>query len=41
MSSDSLTHKVNSFLENKPEIEIIEFKYTASFGTIYAGILYR
>ena len=41
MSSSGLTRKVNDFLESHSEIEIIDLKYTASFGNIYVAILYR
>ena len=41
MSSHGLTRKVNDFLESHSEIEIIDIKYAASFGSVYAAILYR
>lgn len=41
MSSNGLNHKVNGFLETHPEIEVIDIKFTASFGNVYAAILYR
>ena len=41
MSSNGLDHKVNSFLQSHAEIEIIDMKYAASFGSIYVAILYR
>lgn len=41
MSSNGLNHKVNDFLKSHPEIEVIDIKFTASFGSIYAAILYR
>ena len=41
MSSTGLTRKVNEFLESNSEIEVIDIKYTASFGNVYAAILYR
>ena len=40
-SSEGLTNKVNKFLEAHADIEVIDIKYTASFGSIYAAILYR
>ncbi|HLS04627.1 MAG TPA: hypothetical protein VK030_07660 [Actinomycetales bacterium] len=40
-SSDGLNRKVNAFLTNYPDIEIIDVKYAASFGAVYAAILYR
>ena len=33
--------KVNDFLKSHPEIEVIDIKFTASFGSIYAAILFR
>ena len=41
MSSAGLTNKVNSFLHDHPDIEVIDIKYAASFGSVYAAILYR
>lgn len=41
LSSGGLTHKVNSFIESNPDIEIVDIKYAASFGSVYAAILYR
>ncbi len=41
MSSNGLDHKVNEFLETHPNIEVIDIKFTASFGSIYAAILFR
>lgn len=41
MPSNGLDHKVNSFLQSHAEIEIIDMKYAASFGSIYVAILYR
>lgn len=36
-----LDAKVSNFLEAHPEIEIIDIKFTASLGKVYAAILYR
>lgn len=41
MSIRGLNNKVNNFLESNSEIEVIDIKFTASFGSIYAAILYR
>ena len=41
MSINGLNHKVNDFLKSHPNIEVIDIKFTASFGSIYAAILYR
>lgn len=40
-SNSSLDGKVNSFLAHSQDIEIIDVKYAASFGNVYAAILYR
>lgn len=41
MSSKGLDRKVNDFLESHSGIEVIDIKFTASFGSVYAAILYR
>jgi len=41
MSSNGLDRKVNNFLESHSGIEVIDIKFTASFGSVYAAILYR
>jgi len=41
MSSSGLDHKVNDFLKSHPDIEVIDIKFTASFGSVYAAILFR
>lgn len=35
-----LDNKVNKFLKRHPDIEVIDIKYIASVGSIYAAILY-
>ncbi len=39
MSSNSLDRKVNDFLESHSGIEVIDIKFTASFGSVYIAIL--
>lgn len=41
MSNKGLDRKVNDFLETHSGIEVIDIKFTASFGSVYAAILYR
>ncbi|WP_256439535.1 hypothetical protein [Sporosarcina sp. 6E9] len=41
MSNKSLDRKVNDFLDSHSGIEVIDIKFTASFGSIFAAILYR
>lgn len=41
MSSKSLDRKVNDFLESHAGIEVIDLKFTVSFGSFCAAILYR
>lgn len=41
MSNRGLDRKVNEFLIGNPHIEIIEIKFAASFGNIYAAIIYK
>lgn len=41
MSSSGLSNKVNDFLESNPKIEVIDIKFTASIGNIYAAFLYH
>lgn len=41
MTSSGLDRKVNDFLATYSDIELIDIKFTASSGTIYAAILYR
>lgn len=41
MSNKGLDKKVNSFLSTLSEEDIIDIKYTASFGSIYVAIIYR
>lgn len=40
-STESLNAKVNAFLAQKAQIEVVDIKFTASFGTCYAAVLYR
>lgn len=40
-SIEGLNKKVNKFLVSNPEIEIVDIKFTASIGNVYAAILYR
>ncbi len=40
ISSKSLDVKINSFLQND-RIEVVDIKFSASFGTIYALVVYR
>lgn len=41
MSNRGLDKKVNEFLMANPQIEIIRIKFAASFGNIYAAIIYK
>ncbi len=41
MSNRGLDKKVNQFLSENNHIEIIEIKFAASFGNIYAAIIYK
>jgi len=41
LTSGGLDNKVNGFLKSNPKIEVIDIKYAASFGSVYAAILYR
>lgn len=41
MTNGGLDRKVNDFLANHSDIELIDMKFTASSGTIYVAILYR
>lgn len=41
MSNGGLDRKVNRFLEENQDIEIVDLQFTASFGSIYVGIYYR
>lgn len=41
MSNGGLDRKVNRFLEENQNIEIVDLQFTASFGSIYVGIYYR
>lgn len=41
MSNQRLDKKVNEFLMQNSNIEIIEIKFAASFGSIYAAIIYK
>jgi len=41
MSSASLNNKVNAFFSHNHGIEIVDVKYAASFGSVYAAVLYR
>lgn len=40
MTNNSLTRKVNNFLQSNPHIKVIETKFSASFGSVYVGIFY-
>ena len=41
MTNKGLDKKVNNFLSDHSDIEVIDIKYAASVGNIYAAILYR
>ncbi len=41
MTNKGLDKKVNNFLSNHSDIEVIDIKYAASIGFMYAAILYR
>jgi len=39
-SSTGLNHKVNTFLKDNPKIEVVDIKFAASFGSVYAAIFF-
>lgn len=41
LSAEGLNRKINRFLGSRPEIELLDLKFSASFGSVYAAILYR
>lgn len=41
MSNHGLDRKVNAFLEQHPKLEIIDIKFSASFGNLNAVIVYK
>ncbi len=41
MTNKGLNKKVNNFLSTVSEEDVIEIKYTASFGSVYVAIIYR
>ena len=41
LSTNGLDHKVNNFLQSNPHIEVIDIKFAASFGSVYASVVYK
>lgn len=41
MSNQGIDKKVNEFIVNHPEYEIIDIKYSVGFTSVNAAILYR
>lgn len=41
MSNRGIDKKVNDFIINHPEFQIIDIKYSVGFGSVNAAILYR
>lgn len=41
LTNKGLDRQVNNFIEMHPELEIIDIKFSASFGSVYAAIIYR
>ncbi|HLS34995.1 MAG TPA: hypothetical protein VK061_02025 [Bacillota bacterium] len=41
LTTVGLDKKVNKFISEHEDIEIINIKFSASFGSVYAAILYQ
>lgn len=41
ISNNGLDRKVNAFLDRHPELEIIDIKFSASFGNLNAVVVYK
>lgn len=41
MANETLDKKVNEFLKNRTEDEILDMKYTSNLGSLYVAILYN